>query len=735
MNARTSYNPISGARPGTAADATTDVRVCFSLVCLWHTFCLWWRLCVPAGVVLAAIVGLAVWSVNSPQYTASAWLRIASVGSYIAFPSSQSSFGNSPSFVATQVELIRSPAVLEAVVNRRDIAQIAEIKNSPDSVRWLRDRVGVKRVGHSELFLVSFRSHSPDLSSRLANAIVAAYMQHIAAYSNSGNAEMIRLLERQRDLREVKLGLLRRELLELAGTTSSSVSLRQPYDSELVSLHDRLAAVEAEREILEAKLTIATDKLAAVTDAVNSDKVAGLVEKQPEFVQMSKYIESLQQMREENLKRVRDPSLLGPRYSKEAIKRHQERLRRLYDELYDKIESNLKQQLTERASADVDAIRTAINEYLQRERILLRRIAERQREMANRDEVVIEFKRQDLARAEDVFRRIESRLEALKTERDAPSRVAVLTEATPPTRPDTLVPRRVVLAAIGALFLPLALAFLWEMLVQRISDRKTLAQEFGLPIVGEIPPLPIQPAINGLSRHRRFDLDMQLFRESVHNFRANLLLLEPVAKASSVITVVSAVRDECKTTVATHLAGSLAQVVREPVLLIDGDLRRPDVDRLLAIEGSKGLADVLSQECSADEAIYRVGKSELHVMPAGRAKAPICELLHNGKFASILKPLRTRFRYIVVDTPPLLVVSDALTYVRASDGVILSVRESYSRASDVENACERLRMADMHPVGVVISGVSKMSRRSYRHERYEYVDRAPEAARLLQVTS
>ncbi len=734
MIAHTASNAIASSQQGTSSGESSDVRACFSLVYFWHAFCLWWKLCIPAGLALATVVGLVVWSIDSPQYTASAWLRIASTGNYIAFPTSRSSSAGSSSFVATQVELIRSPAVLEAVVNRRDIAQIAEIKDSVDSVRWLRDRVGVKRVGRSELFLVSFRSHSPDLSSRIANAIVAAYMQHIAAYSNSSNAEMIRLLEQQRDLREVKLGLLRRELLELAGTTSSRVSLKQPLDSGLIALHERLAALEAEREILEAKLTIATDKLATATDKLSPEKVANLVEQQQEFVQMSRYIESLQQMRQENLKLVKDPKLLGPRYSKEAIKQHQERLRRLYDELYGKIESGLKQRLTEKASADVEVIRTAINEYLQRERILLRRITERQAAMANRDEVVIEFKRQDLARAEDVFRRIESRLEALKTEQDAPSRVAVLTEAKPPTQPDALIPKPVVLAAIGAFVLPLFLAFLWEVMIRRISDRKTLAHDLGLPVVGEIPPLPVQPTIPGLSRHRRFDLDMQLFRESVHNFRTNLLLLEPIANAS-IITVVSAVRDECKTTIATHLATSLAQVMREPVLLIDGDLRRPDVDRLLSIDGSQGLADVLISECTADEAIHRVGQSELYVMPAGRARVPVCELLHNGNFANIVQSIRKRFRYIIVDTPPLLVVGDALTYARSSDGVVLCVRESHSRATDIESACERLKMADTHPVGVVISGVAKMSRRSYRHDRYEYLDQVRENSRLLQVTS
>ena len=154
------------------------------------------------------------------------------------------------------------------------------------------------------------------------------------------------------------------------------------------------------------------------------------------------------------------------------------------------------------------------------------------------------------------------------------------------------------------------------------------------------------------------------------------LTVERLARARDVrtIAVSSPAAGDGKTVTAINLAAALARGSDERVLLVDADLRRPSVARLLAIPGGGlGLADALGSGRGAADVVRTVDGCPLDVIPAGTPGAGISEILRSPRLDAFLQELRQRYAYIVLDTPPLLPVFDAALIAKSVDGVLMVV--------------------------------------------------------------
>jgi capsular exopolysaccharide synthesis family protein len=185
------------------------------------------------------------------------------------------------------------------------------------------------------------------------------------------------------------------------------------------------------------------------------------------------------------------------------------------------------------------------------------------------------------------------------------------------------------------------------------------------------------------------------------------------------IAVTSAVSREGKTSVAVQLALSIARSTGEPTLLIDGDLRCPDIHRIFEVERCPGLAELLEHDCPLEDAIETSFSSSLHLMTAGKlASVPHC-LLGNEKFPRLLDELKEKYSYIVIDTPPILPASEALMIARAADATVVCARRDYSRIDQVTDAHVRLKSAGIRVAGTVLNGISPRAY-AYRYGSYYY---------------
>jgi succinoglycan biosynthesis transport protein ExoP len=382
-------------------------------------------------------------------------------------------------------------------------------------------------------------------------------------------------------------------------------------------------------------------------------------------------------------------------------------LQDLRKNLREDFRKDLSQREKVERTAEMTKLRQSLSSAVVVERILRdreKKLLENVKE-ATGDTLQMEFKQAELDRAEQVLTLIAERVIRLKTEQRAPSRVELAKSADDHLLPVQLVPIYPMSAAgLGGLFLPLVLVVGWEWFARRVSDSGQIELHTRLPVLGEIARLPSRSEISPKSLSRRSGRYLGLFEESIDGLRTCLVLTESLRDMQA-LAITSSSNSEGKTSIAIQLAVSIARASGQRVLLIDGDMRSPDIHKLLQLRRGPGLAEVLSNECSVQDAIVADWSDSVHVMPAGRLAVSPHKLLGNGEWKKALDELRQMYRYIVIDTPPILPASEALVLARAADVCLVCAMRDVSRIDKVRRSSERLVAAGAHPVGVVLNGV------------------------------
>ena len=236
----------------------------------------------------------------------------------------------------------------------------------------------------------------------------------------------------------------------------------------------------------------------------------------------------------------------------------------------------------------------------------------------------------------------------------------------------------------------------WEARARRISTKDDVVSELGVRVVGEIP------WVNWAAGP---DAPSQLI-ESIETFRPFLVGHPGDWPSGRVLMVTSAVAQEGKTTLASHLALSVAQSGQR-TLLIDADLRRPALHDVMGVPPGPGLSDVVLGRAAVKDTILPGPVPGLSVIPAGLARDEVTHTDLSLGLRAALGELRGHFDLVLIDCSPVLPVADALVIGRWVDGVLLSVRPRQSQLTLVAAACERMAGLRLPIVGAVVNGVRK----------------------------
>ncbi|MBQ9082546.1 MAG: CpsD/CapB family tyrosine-protein kinase [Clostridia bacterium] len=199
--------------------------------------------------------------------------------------------------------------------------------------------------------------------------------------------------------------------------------------------------------------------------------------------------------------------------------------------------------------------------------------------------------------------------------------------------------------------------------------------------------------------------------------RANLDFTLPADEKCPVIGITSAMRGEGKSTTAVNLSYVFAEKGSR-VLLIDGDLRRPSIAKKLDIDNTHGLTDLLRGKGARIEDFQSKRRDNWYVLPSGAIPPNPSELLGSDRMANVLRQLREMFDYIIIDLPPLNLVSDAISVSPLISGMIVVIREDHTEKKELEKCLRQLQMANVRVLGCVMNGVKTGSASKYA--RYKY---------------
>lgn len=199
-------------------------------------------------------------------------------------------------------------------------------------------------------------------------------------------------------------------------------------------------------------------------------------------------------------------------------------------------------------------------------------------------------------------------------------------------------------------------------------------------------------------------------QEAYKMIRTNIIFSIPDQKCKKIL-VTSALQGEAKSTTAVNVSIAFAQN-QSRILLVDCDLRLPTDAKKLNAQQSPGLTNLLVGMCTLDEAIQQL-PSGLDVLAAGDIPPNPSELLGSPRMEQLMKELESRYEYIILDTPPICAVADATILSKMASGVILVVRQGIATRENVNNALEKLKVANAKVLGIVMTGVANEKTKSY----------------------
>lgn len=296
--------------------------------------------------------------------------------------------------------------------------------------------------------------------------------------------------------------------------------------------------------------------------------------------------------------------------------------------------------------------------------------------------------------------------------------------AVPPSSPTTPdVRRNLALGLLAGLAIGVGLAFGRHALdtkvrseadVKALSDRPMLAS---IPLDRNTKGKPLSLVTDPHGVHA----------EAIRRLRTNLLFVDvTTGKHSFVVT--SAMPGEGKTTTVINLAIALADTGAR-VLLVDGDLRNPSVAKSMGLEGGVGLTTILLGAATVDDVVQQWRDSSLSVLPAGQIPPNPSEILGSEPMETLFDHLTKEFDYVLVDSPPVLPVIDAIVINKLVGGLLFVIAADRTRKRDLQSAIKALTTVDARAAGFALNMVAGGAGDPYRYGYYRYEEGQDSARR------
>jgi polysaccharide biosynthesis transport protein len=409
-----------------------------------------------------------------------------------------------------------------------------------------------------------------------------------------------------------------------------------------------------------------------------------------------------------------------------------------------KLEKELQTIRKSSRDRQIATLEHAYNEALNREKELSRNFEAQRSEVIQQNEAAINYR--ILQQEIETSKKLLDNLLQRSRENDVilngtPNNVSVVDRALVPRSPIGSQPTKdILIAFLGSLGFGVGLAFLRNWIDDRVRYGDDLERQLKLPLLAAIP-LVGQSLSNRLfrfsRRQNRISTDLVEFEkpapaESYTKLRTYLLLSNPVGLPPKTILVTSGESGEGKSTTALNLAKTLADF-SEDVLLIDADLRLPQIHLFLRLGNKTGLSFLLRKkdidEAQIQSCIEKIPNSNLSVLTAGQRVANPVNLLGAEQMRLLLSYLSGKYSYIVIDSPPALYFSDSVVLSTLVDTVVLVARENQSSAAVIKRAKKVLQDVGARIAGIVLNGVT--AKLVAHKDSYKYYDQSDSQNKII----
>ena len=685
------------------------------------------------GLALAiALLTTLIVYVIQPTYRSTATLMLESNKSkVVSIEEVYSAMSNNREYYQTQAEILKSEELARRIVEKMKLVDhpVMDPRKQKESgfslkklvpAAWLGEdealtftpeqlqsivvgrfkrELTIELVRNSQLIKISYESPDKEFAATAANWVAEGFIEadmdaRLAMTQKAGAWLTERLSGLRKKLEESERALQqfreRERIVDAKGVAQSGASKQlEQLSSGLVEARQKRAEAEAAYQQVQA----------AQKSKIDVESIPA-VQKNPIYIQL-KAAESAAEGRLADAAKK-----YGPEHPKRQTADAELRAAR----------ENTKRQ--------IDTITTSITKEYElvraQEGAVERALAQSKGDILgmNRKEYELGVHEREVASNKSLYEMFTSRMKETNVAGDLQSPIArVVDPAVVRDAPYSPKKARIIgIAAVVGLILGLMLALLLEYLDNTIKNAEDVDAKLRQPLLGQLPRLKGKLESGDLQLAFIKDKDPG-FSEEIRSIRTGVLL-SSIESPHKVLLVTSSIPGEGKTSVATNIALALGQVRK--VCLIDADMRRPTVAKVLGVDTtSKGLSNLVSGSDPTSECLHFNKELGIHVIPSGVVPPNPLELLSSIRFAEAMKWLEDSFDIIVIDSPPLQLVSDPLILSQFANSVVYVVKADSTPYQVALGGLDRLREVKAHVLGVVINQIDReKADRYYGYGKY-----------------
>ena len=665
-------------------------------------------------VLLATVVSLAAafayLAKATPIFTSTSRVYVEQSGPKIIYEA-EGIMTQSKNYLYTQAELLKSTSIISLAVDSGGVRQMKTFWKVDNPVAYLKKKLDISVGKKDDLINVSFDSSYPAEAAQLVNAVIDSYITYHSTRKRSTAAEVLKILQKEKVKRDAELTEKLKAMMDFK-KENMALAFENRNSNIILDRLTRLseAVTQAQLQTIEAKSVYETTK-SMVADP------PGL--KQLVEAEMSKRYGSGASERSRLRLQLNQLQLQLADLAREVTPDHPS-----MQALQEKV-NQVKSQLTDLDKQFAEAhLAVTKQQYLackERENEVSSYFEQQREQALNLNQQLAQYTilQSDWEQTRKLCDILNDRIKELNVTEDVGAlNISILEVARPADKPSKPQKARIMaMALVLGLMLGGGLALLRDWMDHRLRSAEEISAILGVPVLGTVPSMSRRLSI--IERGCKVHLESKSSAsEAYRTIRTSIFFGVPKGEAKTAL-ITSPGPGDGKTTLVSNLGIAMAQAGQK-TLIIDADFRKPMQHEIFEADDSKGLSALLAGTVSLDDAIQPAGVDGLDLLTCGPDVPNPSEMLNSEAFSKMLKSLSEKYDRIVIDSPPVMPVTDAQILAALCDITLIILRAEKSTRKASQQARDSLLGVGAHILGAIVNDVSRRNGRYGYYSGYGY---------------